>query len=293
MKEFLFGLLVVLLFHGCTSLPLSQHETSKESLPPPPVINQRPPLLVVPIKMEFGLLNEDFEREVIEQLISSFQKNAPEFLLVTNSKEWEIRQKNQEGGLILKSHWKNFDIRVQTKSVGVIRSQRVKVDLVWEFQVESVKTERTEYRKIKKIALERGDWRASRDLSEDLLREEYLKSRGAELLKEIEDLFLTVASEIRWLARERSWEGRVAYIQGSRIYLNIGEKSGLRVGDILKVTELGEEVFDPQSGDFIGRTPGRVKGTIEIVGFFGEDGSIAIIHSGGGFKENDRVSMDW
>lgn len=88
-----------------------------------------------------------------------------------------------------------------------------------------------------------------------------------------------------------SWEGRVAMIQGERIYVNAGRLSGIQIGDILKVTEEGTEIFDPETGRFIGVAPGRMKGTVEIVSYFGKDGAIGIVHSGSGFNENDRVEI--
>ncbi len=88
-----------------------------------------------------------------------------------------------------------------------------------------------------------------------------------------------------------SWEGRIAAINGDRIYLNVGRVSGLQVGDLLKVTEDGDDVYDPESGSHIGRVPGRLKGTLEVISYFGNDGAIAVIHSGSGFKENDKVEL--
>jgi hypothetical protein len=88
-----------------------------------------------------------------------------------------------------------------------------------------------------------------------------------------------------------SWEGRVAMINGERVFINAGRLSGLQVGDILKVTDEGDDVYDPDTGRFIGTAPGRLKGTIEVVSYFGKDGSIAVIHSGSGFQENDRVEL--
>lgn len=87
------------------------------------------------------------------------------------------------------------------------------------------------------------------------------------------------------------WEGRVASIQGERIFLNVGKISGLNTGDLLRVVDEGEEIYDTESGKFIGKSPGRLKGTLEVVSFFGQDGAIAVIHSGGGFRENDRVEL--
>jgi hypothetical protein len=111
--------------------------------------------------------------------------------------------------------------------------------------------------------------------------------------EELLQLLKESMTEMSQVAGRLGWEGRVALIQGNKVYLNVGEKSGLRVGDLLRVSQLGDEVYDPQSGKWIGRTPGRMKGTVEVVGFFGEDGAIAVIHSGGGFQVNDRVQVEW
>jgi hypothetical protein len=88
-----------------------------------------------------------------------------------------------------------------------------------------------------------------------------------------------------------SWEGRVAMVKGDRVYLNAGRISGLNIGDILKITEEGEDVYDPDSGALIGKVPGRLKGTVEVVSYFGKDGSIGLVHSGSGFRENDHVEL--
>tara|TARA_B100000749_G_scaffold280899_1_gene280986 strand:- start:59306 stop:60250 length:945 start_codon:yes stop_codon:yes gene_type:complete len=87
------------------------------------------------------------------------------------------------------------------------------------------------------------------------------------------------------------WEGRIAMVSGDRVFINAGRLSGLQVGDILKVTEPGEEIFDPERGLFLGYAPGRMKGTLEVVSYFGKDGSITVVHSGSGFSENDRVEL--
>ena len=88
-----------------------------------------------------------------------------------------------------------------------------------------------------------------------------------------------------------SWEGRIATIQGERIFINAGRLTGIQLGDILRVTEEGREIYDPASGELIGKVPGRMKGTVEIISYFGKDGAIGLIHSGSGFTENDRVDL--
>ena len=88
-----------------------------------------------------------------------------------------------------------------------------------------------------------------------------------------------------------SWKGLVALVSGERVFINAGRLSGIQVGDILKITEEGEEVFDPDTGSFLGKAPGRMKGTVEVVSYFGKDGAICLVHSGSGFKENDQVEL--
>ncbi len=107
----------------------------------------------------------------------------------------------------------------------------------------------------------------------------------------IRKAFLSAVPNILRSVEKLAWEGRVAMVSGERVYVNAGRLSGLQVGDILKVTEEGEDVYDPDTGRFIGMAPGRLKGTVEVVTYFGKDGAIAVIHSGSGFQENDRVEL--
>ncbi len=87
------------------------------------------------------------------------------------------------------------------------------------------------------------------------------------------------------------WIGRVAKIIGTRIYINAGRRSGINLGDILKVVTEGQEVYDPETGAMIGLSMGEVKGSLEVVDFFGDDGGICILHSGGSVTEGDFVQL--
>lgn len=93
------------------------------------------------------------------------------------------------------------------------------------------------------------------------------------------------------VAEKLDWVGRVAKIIGNRIYVNAGRKSGIHINDILKVMTEGEEVYDPETGSLIGVSQGEVKGTLEVIDYFGKDGSIAILHSGGSVHEGDFVTL--
>jgi len=87
------------------------------------------------------------------------------------------------------------------------------------------------------------------------------------------------------------WTGRIAKVSGKMVYVNAGQKTGLQVGNVLMVQELGEDIIDPQTGVSLGKAPGNVKGELIITGFFGNDGSVATVRSGGGFRVNDLVKV--
>lgn len=97
--------------------------------------------------------------------------------------------------------------------------------------------------------------------------------------------------KINKLGAKLDWTGRVARIIGSKIYVNAGRKSGLNVGDILKVMTEGAEIYDPESGALIGVSKGEVKGTLEIIDYFGADGAVSLLHSGGSVTEGDFVQL--
>jgi hypothetical protein len=171
--------------------------------------------------------------------------------------------------------------------IGVFRKIRAQVDVNVQVRVFAAKTGREIYNATRKATVDSETTRvgensySDRDLQDDPnlvrigVRRAFKDAMGG-IVKSVEKL---------------AWEGRVAMVNGDKIYINSGRLTGIQIGDVLKITEEGTEVFDPDSGAFIGAAPGRMKGTIEVVSYFGKDGSIAIVHSGSGFKENDRVEM--
>jgi hypothetical protein len=88
-----------------------------------------------------------------------------------------------------------------------------------------------------------------------------------------------------------TWEGRVAKVAGTKVYINAGRASGLIGGDILKVLAQGDEVFDSQTGAYLGRSQGPLKGTLEVVDFLGADGAVAEVHTGANFQPGDAVQL--
>lgn len=135
------------------------------------------------------------------------------------------------------------------------------------------------------------------NISDDNLK--YFQSESEENLAYRQDLLRysvkvavrKVVPKIVKIGSRLDWMGRVAKIIGTRIYVNAGRSSGINLGDILKVITEGQEVFDPESGAMIGVSQGEVKGTLEVVDYFGEDGAITILHSGGSVTEGDFVQL--
>ncbi|MEK7689530.1 MAG: hypothetical protein AAB425_00760, partial [Bdellovibrionota bacterium] len=87
------------------------------------------------------------------------------------------------------------------------------------------------------------------------------------------------------------WSGHIARIQGKQVIVNAGRASGLMPGDILKVLTQGEDVYDPVTGAYLGRSPGKLKGTLEIKAFMGPDAAITELHTGSNFQEGDTVQL--
>ncbi|MDI6786342.1 MAG: CsgG/HfaB family protein [bacterium] len=78
---------------------------------------------------------------------------------------------------------------------------------------------------------------------------------------------------------KRPWSCRVAEASEGEIYLDAGQESGLKIGTILTVYELGKEIRSPATGMVIGQRQSKC-GKIEVVDYFGENGSIAILIEG-------------
>ncbi|MBC7692096.1 MAG: hypothetical protein H7222_10020 [Methylotenera sp.] len=88
-----------------------------------------------------------------------------------------------------------------------------------------------------------------------------------------------------------TWQGHIAKVSGAKIYVNAGKTSGLVGGDILKVLSPGDDIYDPATGAYLGRSQGQLKGTLEVLDFIGTDGAVTEVHTGGNFQEGDVVQL--
>jgi hypothetical protein len=92
-------------------------------------------------------------------------------------------------------------------------------------------------------------------------------------------------------AKRISWVGRIVKIEMNRYFINAGEPTGITQGQLLKVFGPSEAIIDDEAQQFIGMAPGRFKGILKVVDYFGNDGAVAIVHAGAGFQEKDRVEI--
>jgi hypothetical protein len=85
------------------------------------------------------------------------------------------------------------------------------------------------------------------------------------------------------------WFGRVDFTKEGKVYLNLGQNAGLKVGDRLRVVAPGKEVVNPKTGTVLGYTADETQGELKVTELLGNSGAVATTLSGGPFKPNDRV----
>lgn len=232
-------------------------------------------------------LNKSGEMIVVDskELKTDFAKSmkSGEYIMSDISKE-----ASQLGvGALLEGKILDLKARRQTDPVGVFRQMKSRFEASVRVRIFTARTGKEIFNTTKNVTLEESNVR----VAEGADAEKVLQNNPELIQALVTDAFLDFQPQIQATMDKMAWEGRIAMISGDRIYLNVGRLSGLQMGDILKVSEEGEEVYDPQGGNFIGKTPGRLKGTLEVVSYFGQDGSIAVVHSGSGFKENDKIEL--
>ena len=85
------------------------------------------------------------------------------------------------------------------------------------------------------------------------------------------------------------WFGRVEFVKEGKVYLSLGQNSGLKVGDRLKVVEPGKEVVNPKTHAVLGYTSDIPQGEVKVTELLGTSGAVGLPLSGGPFKTNDKV----
>lgn len=260
-------------------------------------------LMVLPFLERGAFTNPDLRNKAREELIRALNKTGQ--MIVVDSKDlkvdWskmtlageynltEIAKVANSLGVHAVMEAKLVDLKVQSKAdpVGVFRQMKTKFESKARVRMLAARTARELYNTERTVTLEEANYRVASNPETD----RFFQNNPELVEKLVADTFIDFAPQILSALNGMSWEGRVAMVTGERVFVNVGQVSGLKMGDLLKVTEDGDEVYDPQSGNYLGKIPGRMKGTLEVISFFGHDGAISVIHSGAGFKENDRVEL--
>lgn len=189
--------------------------------------------------------------------------------------------------VMLEGRIQDLQVKRSADSVGIIRKMTTTFEAKVRVRLAHARGGREIFNTIKTVTVEQDNVRVAESVQSD----RFIRENPEVMQVIVKDAFLDFTPQILAALDKISWEGRIAAINGDRIYLNVGRQSGLQVGDLLRVAEDGDEVFDPESGRHLGRVPGRMKGTLEVISYFGNDGAISVIHSGAGFRENDRVEL--
>ncbi len=189
-------------------------------------------------------------------------------------------------GRIIDMRFKNEGLTTVDNSSSQ-KTREVAFEVVVQARMLNIRSEQELFNTVKTVTVLEENSR----MPENITSENFFNKNAelSELL--IKDAFLDFREKLLDSLKFITWEGRIAALHGDRIYLNVGQISGVRVGDILKVVEDGNEIYDTELGYHVGKVGGKAKGTLEIVGFFGQDGAVSVIHSGAGFKENDRIEI--
>lgn len=260
-------------------------------------------LMILPFLDEGGTRSPELRSKAREEAIKELNKTGE--LIVIDSKDLKIDlEKMTVGGEYNMSdiakaanalgvnavmEGKLVELRVQRQAdpVGMFRQLKTKFEAKARVRIVAARTAKELFNTEKTVILEESNYRVAERVETD----RFFANNPELVEKLVTDTFLDFSQQILSTLDRMSWEGRIAMVNGDRIFLNVGKVSGLQVGDLLKVSDDGDEVYDPQSGNYIGKVPGRLKGTLEVVSYFGQDGAIAVVHSGNGFRENDKIEL--
>lgn len=221
--------------------------------------------------------------------VAQLKKPAAQYIKNGDYDLKKIAQDSQKQGFTTLIEGQIIDVRLKNAAdqIGILRNIKTTYEVVVRMRIMNVRTENEVFNTVKTVTVEENSTRVVERVAND----KFFAS-NPELLKIlIKDAFLDFAPQIQEALVDIQWEGRIAAIRGEKIYLNVGRISGVQIGDILKVVEDGSEIYDPEIGYHLGRIRGRTKGTLEVVSYFGQDGAVAVMHSGANFKESDRVEV--
>ncbi len=240
----------------------------------------------------------------LHEEILEFLESEPEFKVIHRDKIFKVSRDfyndkkeiklqklvklgmDLDASLIVMGRIGSIHVHKKDESVGFVRPKTYGLSVELEARLISINDARQmavirkrATKSIRSLSFMDGDSKMSQDIYQTML--------GIVL----RDATRKILSELPRIASRVDWQGKIAKVDGDKIYITAGQSTGLELGDILKVVSKSEDILDPQTGRFLGKTRGTVKGTVEITGYFGTDGSITRLHSGGSFQRNDTVRL--
>lgn len=227
------------------------------------------------------------ELGVISLAVDGRELASEKFLVGNEYKLQELAQSlsTSSVAMIAEVRVEKLSAERSAEEVGILRQVKSKLMAQIRVRAVAVRTQKEVINTTKTLSLEDS----GRRLPEGTTVASLLQSQPEVMESILGDGLREFVPSLASVLASMEWEGRVAMISGDRIFLNVGQLSGVQIGDILKVSAEGEEISDPRTGRVIGKAPGRVKGTLEVVSYFGQDGAITVVHSGAGFQVNDKV----
>lgn len=112
----------------------------------------------------------------------------------------------------------------------------------------------------------------------------------AEAVKQLAQDIAGGASKLTPSTERGGIEGKVAKVEGDKVYLNVGGGSGIKVGDRFEIRSVGEQIKDPDSGEVLGGEEETI-GEVEVTKVVNDKLSLAKIVSGKGFAAGNRAVM--
>lgn len=99
---------------------------------------------------------------------------------------------------------------------------------------------------------------------------------------------LDLASSGGPVAASEVKSGKIAKVEGSTVWINLGSANGINVGDTFAVYELGEPIKDPDSGEILGQDEKKI-GRIRVTAVKGPKYSECTIVDGSGLSTGNIV----
>lgn len=309
MIQFALNLVLIFVLMGCSLFEPKERKIIRQTKEPLPHVNAagettpRHRLLVLPFLDSSTQRSQEVRDRARKSFITELNKTGELITIGSEDLKFNFDDALKKGeynltdiskaakdlGVTALLEGKILDVRIKKSadSVGIVRKMKMSFDADLRVRIVNIRSGKELINTTKTVSLEETEAKVLERVENDKAA-----MANPELIEAIiRDAFLDFIPQVTRSFAKVTWEGRIAAVSGDRIYLNVGRVSGLQVGDILKVTDEGDDIYDPESGAYIGRVPGRIKGTVEVISYFGNDGAIAVLHSGSGFKENDRVEV--